>query len=195
MDPRLGTVKMWPMSWDAWPRGFISWQGLAKWMPLKSYVRLSSGLGYGCNVSKAHYSGTEPSFQVLGRCFCCRHYRPGRVPSKCKEVLEKSPKEAFASWMSRSRVFYHFWSWEQLLSEVCPSQPEADLAPLLIFERFNWAARKLHKRLEQLGAKELYPRGEADEQHEEGSVGERNNQIPVFFLSRVTEPLSDFSKY
>lgn len=36
--------------------------------------------------------------------------------------------------------------------------------------RFNWAARKLHKRLEQLGAKEVYPRGEGDEQHEEGLV-------------------------
>ena len=36
--------------------------------------------------------------------------------------------------------------------------------------RFNWAARKLHKRLAQLGANELYPRGEADEQHEEGYI-------------------------
>lgn len=35
--------------------------------------------------------------------------------------------------------------------------------------RFNWAARKLHKRLVQLGANEFYPRGEGDEQHEEGS--------------------------
>ena len=34
--------------------------------------------------------------------------------------------------------------------------------------RFNWAARKLHKRLSQLGADEIYARGEADEQHEEG---------------------------
>ena len=34
--------------------------------------------------------------------------------------------------------------------------------------RFNWAARKLHKRLLQLGANEIYARGEADEQHEEG---------------------------
>ena len=34
--------------------------------------------------------------------------------------------------------------------------------------RFNWAARKLHKRFLQLGANELYARGEADEQHEEG---------------------------
>ena len=40
--------------------------------------------------------------------------------------------------------------------------------------RFNWAARKLHKRLEQLGAQEFYPRGEADEQHEEGSVTEQS---------------------
>ena len=36
--------------------------------------------------------------------------------------------------------------------------------------RFNWAARKLHKRLVQLGANEAYPRGEADEQHNEGSM-------------------------
>ena len=36
--------------------------------------------------------------------------------------------------------------------------------------RFNWAARKIHKRLVQLGAKEAYPRGEADEQHDEGST-------------------------
>jgi hypothetical protein len=28
----------------------------------------------------------------------------------------------------------------------------------------------LHKRLEQLGAKEIYPRGEGDEQHPEGLV-------------------------
>ena len=35
-------------------------------------------------------------------------------------------------------------------------------------DRFNWAARKLHKRLLQLGANEIYARGEADEQHEEG---------------------------
>ena len=34
--------------------------------------------------------------------------------------------------------------------------------------RFNWAARKLHKRVLQLGANEIYARGEADEQHEEG---------------------------
>ncbi|KAL8902077.1 MAG: hypothetical protein Q9207_004888 [Kuettlingeria erythrocarpa] len=37
------------------------------------------------------------------------------------------------------------------------------------YPQFNWAIRKLHKRLLQLGACELHSRGEADEQHEEGS--------------------------
>lgn len=36
------------------------------------------------------------------------------------------------------------------------------------YPKFNWAARKFHKRLLQLGAHEFYPRGEADEQHDEG---------------------------
>ncbi|KAL8732278.1 MAG: hypothetical protein Q9166_002850 [cf. Caloplaca sp. 2 TL-2023] len=36
------------------------------------------------------------------------------------------------------------------------------------YPKFNWAARKFHKRLLQLGAREFLPRGEADEQHEEG---------------------------
>ncbi|KAJ8119347.1 hypothetical protein ONZ43_g3684 [Nemania bipapillata] len=36
------------------------------------------------------------------------------------------------------------------------------------YYQFNWAARKLHKRLEQLGAVEFLPRGEADERHEDG---------------------------
>ncbi|KAH8802709.1 hypothetical protein F5884DRAFT_480027 [Xylogone sp. PMI_703] len=39
------------------------------------------------------------------------------------------------------------------------------------YPKFNWAARKLHKRLLQLGAKEIYPLGEADEQHSEGIDG------------------------
>ncbi|KAJ2984920.1 hypothetical protein NUW58_g5810 [Xylaria curta] len=37
--------------------------------------------------------------------------------------------------------------------------------------QYNWAARKLHKRLEQLGATEFIPRGEADERHEDGIDG------------------------
>ncbi|ESZ94489.1 hypothetical protein SBOR_5137 [Sclerotinia borealis F-4128] len=39
------------------------------------------------------------------------------------------------------------------------------------YAKFNFAARKLHKRLEQLGGNEIYPRGEGDEQHEEGVDG------------------------
>lgn len=34
--------------------------------------------------------------------------------------------------------------------------------------RFNWAVRKLYKRLLQLGANDIYPTGEADQQHPEG---------------------------
>ncbi|WYZ45321.1 hypothetical protein EsH8_VIII_000637 [Colletotrichum jinshuiense] len=41
-----------------------------------------------------------------------------------------------------------------------------------MYIKFNWAARKLHKRLGQLGAVEFYPRGEADEQDSDG-VDER----------------------
>ena len=41
---------------------------------------------------------------------------------------------------------------------------------ILIQDRFNWAARKLYKRLLQLGANDIYPSGEANQQHPEGSV-------------------------
>ncbi|KAJ0115370.1 hypothetical protein J7T55_012648 [Diaporthe amygdali] len=36
------------------------------------------------------------------------------------------------------------------------------------YPKFNWAARKLHKRLLQLGAVEFYPAGEGDERHDNG---------------------------
>ncbi|KAJ9217136.1 hypothetical protein DTO166G4_1191 [Paecilomyces variotii] len=36
------------------------------------------------------------------------------------------------------------------------------------YPKFNWASRKLYKRLLQLGANEIYPSGEADQQHPEG---------------------------
>ena len=36
------------------------------------------------------------------------------------------------------------------------------------YPKFNWAARKLHKRLAQLGASEFYPSGEGDERHDDG---------------------------
>lgn len=39
---------------------------------------------------------------------------------------------------------------------------------MLTLGRFNWAVRKLYKRLLQLGANDIYPTGEADQQHPEG---------------------------
>ncbi|KAK6504412.1 NAPDH-dependent diflavin reductase [Arthrobotrys conoides] len=39
------------------------------------------------------------------------------------------------------------------------------------YPKFNWAVKKLHKRLLQLGAQEFYIRGEGDVQHEEGTDG------------------------
>ncbi|KAI0387795.1 riboflavin synthase domain-like protein [Hypomontagnella monticulosa] len=39
------------------------------------------------------------------------------------------------------------------------------------YSKYNWAVRKLHKRLEQLGATEFYPRGEADDRHDDGIDG------------------------
>lgn len=51
--------------------------------------------------------------------------------------------------------------------------------------RFDWAARKLHKRLIQLGASEVYPLGEADEQHPEGLVTSRSKMS----VSRADEQL------
>ncbi|KAJ5702444.1 hypothetical protein N7488_009992 [Penicillium malachiteum] len=39
------------------------------------------------------------------------------------------------------------------------------------YPKFNWAVRKLYKRLLQLGANDIYPTGEADQQHPEGLEG------------------------
>ncbi|KAK6505797.1 NAPDH-dependent diflavin reductase [Arthrobotrys musiformis] len=39
------------------------------------------------------------------------------------------------------------------------------------YPKYNWAVKKLHKRLLQLGASEFYIRGEGDVQHEEGIDG------------------------
>ncbi|KAI0402079.1 nitric oxide synthase [Xylaria palmicola] len=66
--------------------------------------------------------------------------------------------------------------------------------------QYNWAARKLHKRLEQLGAVEFLPRGEADERHEDGIDGtflpwcltlrtylEKNYPLPLDLLPIPTD--------
>lgn len=44
------------------------------------------------------------------------------------------------------------------------------------YPNFNFAALKLSKRLAQLGAEELLPLAEADEQHPEGSVARREQE-------------------
>lgn len=44
------------------------------------------------------------------------------------------------------------------------------LIPRLILSRFNWAARKLNRRLDQLGASTFIDSFEADEQFPDGSV-------------------------
>ena len=67
------------------------------------------------------------------------------------------------------------------------------------YPRFNWAARKLHKRITQLGGIEIYPRGEADEQHDEGldasfvpwSVGLKKLLLRDFPLAEGVEPIPD----
>ncbi|APA08804.1 hypothetical protein SS1G_02596 [Sclerotinia sclerotiorum 1980 UF-70] len=67
------------------------------------------------------------------------------------------------------------------------------------YAKFNFAARKLHKRLEQLGGNEIYPRGEADEQHEEGVDGTflswyidlRKKLLELYPLPDGLEPIPD----
>ncbi|KAK0513167.1 hypothetical protein JMJ35_004153 [Cladonia borealis] len=67
------------------------------------------------------------------------------------------------------------------------------------YPKFNWAARKLHKRLLQLGANEIYERGEADEQHEEGldasfvpwSLDLRRHLLTMYPLPFGVEPIPE----
>ncbi|KAI1142413.1 riboflavin synthase domain-like protein [Hypoxylon sp. FL0543] len=66
------------------------------------------------------------------------------------------------------------------------------------YTKYNWAVRKLHKRLEQLGATEFYPRGEADERHDDGidgsflpwSLSLRSHLLEVYPLPRGLSPIS-----
>ncbi|KAL6718659.1 NAPDH-dependent diflavin reductase [Lecanora helva] len=67
------------------------------------------------------------------------------------------------------------------------------------YPKFNWAARKLHKRFIQLGAHEFHPRGEADEQHEEGldasfvpwAVDFRNHLLHDYLLPQGVTPIPE----
>ena len=66
--------------------------------------------------------------------------------------------------------------WTNLLRSDLPPDTFEDL-PYAVFglgdtgyEKFCWAAKKLSRRLQSLGATEFYERGEADEQHPLGWV-------------------------
>ncbi|KAI9832789.1 MAG: hypothetical protein M1819_004009 [Sarea resinae] len=67
------------------------------------------------------------------------------------------------------------------------------------YPKFNWAARKINRRLLQLGAKEFYPRGEADEQHPEGIDGSffpwsadfKKHLLGQYPLPNGVEPIPD----
>ncbi|ELR06352.1 hypothetical protein GMDG_07942 [Pseudogymnoascus destructans 20631-21] len=67
------------------------------------------------------------------------------------------------------------------------------------YAKFNWAARKLHRRLQQLGAKEFYARGEGDDQHDEGtdgalipwSLGLKRHLVENYPLPDGIEPIPD----
>ncbi|KAI9795232.1 MAG: NAPDH-dependent diflavin reductase [Piccolia ochrophora] len=93
--------------------------------------------------------------------------------------------------------------WKSLLRKRLPVDVLQDVAFTLFglgdssYPKFNWAARKLHKRVTQLGAKEIYPRGEADEQHPEGidggflpwSVDFRKHILHLFPLPDHSQPI------
>ncbi|PYI09947.1 NADPH-dependent FMN/FAD containing oxidoreductase [Aspergillus sclerotiicarbonarius CBS 121057] len=67
------------------------------------------------------------------------------------------------------------------------------------YPKFNWAARKLHKRLLQLGANEIYRAGEADQQHPEGLEGTfipwltdlRKHLLETYPLPSGLDPIPD----
>ncbi|KAK8028902.1 flavodoxin [Apiospora marii] len=66
------------------------------------------------------------------------------------------------------------------------------------YTEYNWAAKKLYVRLKQLGANEFYPRGEADERHDEGidgtylpwSLSLRKHLLSQYPLPEGLEPIS-----
>ncbi|KAK8042761.1 hypothetical protein PG994_013244 [Apiospora phragmitis] len=54
------------------------------------------------------------------------------------------------------------------------------------YTEYNWAAKKLYVRLKQLGANEFYPRGEADERHDEGYAHPSNfDSGPATYHPRI----------
>ena len=56
-------------------------------------------------------SATEFAIKIYGCHLRNLNNGSRRVPEECACIVEKSVAEAFASWMSRSRVVYHIWAW------------------------------------------------------------------------------------
>ena len=97
--------------------------------------------------------------------------------------------------------------WKSLLRKKLPYDCLSDVSFTSFglgdrsYPRFNWAARKLHKRITQLGAAEIFSRGEADEQHEEGldaffipwSVGLKDILLRRFPLEPGVSPLPEYT--
>ncbi|KAK6075950.1 nadph-dependent fmn fad containing oxidoreductase [Seiridium cupressi] len=93
--------------------------------------------------------------------------------------------------------------WRKLLSRRLPATVFSNVKFTTFglgdssYRQFNWAARKLHKRLLQLGANEFYPRGEADERHDDGidggflpwSISLRSHLISEFPLPEGLSPI------
>lgn len=100
------------------------------------------------------------------------HDGSGRHAGKLSRVLEEPVAKETAPILSWPGEVHDVWSGRQLISQVSAPKspalrPEAHTWSL---HRFNWAVRKLHKRIVQLGATEFYPRGEGDEQDDDGYV-------------------------
>jgi sulfite reductase alpha subunit-like flavoprotein len=88
--------------------------------------------------------------------------------------------------------------WTSLLKKKLRSDFLSDVEYALVglgdssYPKFNWAARKLDKRLKQLGAHEIVEACEADEQDDEGTDGSFLSWLPAFRSAVLSAyPLSD----
>ncbi|CAE6533214.1 unnamed protein product [Rhizoctonia solani] len=77
--------------------------------------------------------------------------------------------------------------WNALLRAELPSDLFEDMEFAVLglgdssYQRFNWAAKRLQRRLLSLGGRELCERGEADDQHPQGSDGVIDPWIATLF--------------
>ncbi|CAE7215417.1 unnamed protein product [Rhizoctonia solani] len=77
--------------------------------------------------------------------------------------------------------------WNALLRAELPSDLFEDMSFGVLglgdssYPRFNWAAKRLQRRLVSLGGYELCERGEADDQHPRGSDGIINTWVATLF--------------